>query len=136
MSFSWVAEDIDGEESIVTINIAMNDTTNPANIIALDGGVRIVTLRTNNFSTSTPFMKILIEAQEGNIHRDSLPGLVFDADNKFYVQAVDISGAKSPFIALPDSGESWYVKKPSGNLLIVDDYATNDNAASFYASYN
>jgi hypothetical protein len=59
---------------------------------------------------------------------------VLDADNKFYVQAVDISGAKSPFIALPDSGDSWYVKKPSGNFLIIDDYATNDNAASFYAA--
>ncbi|MCH7965623.1 MAG: hypothetical protein IH852_16990 [Bacteroidetes bacterium] len=134
MSFSWVVEDIDGEESIVAINIAMNDTTNPANIIALDGGVRIVTLRTDDFSTSNPFMEILIEAQEGNIHPELLPGLVLDADNKFYVQAVDISGAKSKFIALPDSGESWYVKKPSGNLLIIDDYATNDNTAAFYTA--
>jgi len=133
MSFSWIAKDIDGEESIVSINIAMNDTTISSNIITLDGGVRTVTLRTNNFSTSNPFMKILIEAQEGNIHPDSLPGLVFDADNIFYVQAVDISGAKSPFIALPNSGDSWYVKKPSGNFLIIDDYATNDNAAAFYA---
>ena len=132
MSFSWVAEDIDGEESIVTINIAMNDTTIPSNIIALDGAVRTVTLRTDDFSTSNPLMEIMIEAQEGNIHPELLPGLVLDADNKFYVQAVDISGAKSQFIALPDSGESWYVKKPSGNLIIVDDYATNDNAAAFY----
>jgi len=78
-------------------------------------------------------MEIMIESQEGNINPELLPGLVLNADNKFYVQAVDISGAKSQFIVLPDSGESWYVKKPSGNLLIVDDYATNDNAAAFYA---
>jgi len=132
MSFSWIADDIDGEESIVAINIAMNDTTNPSNIVALDGGVRTVTLRTDEFSTTTPFMEILIEAQEGNIHPELLPGLLFDSDNKFFVQAVDISGAKSPYIALPDSGESWYVKKPKGNLLIVDDYALIDNAATLY----
>lgn len=133
MSFSWIAEDIDGEESIVSINIAMNDTINPANIIALDGGVRTVTLRTSDFSTSNPSMEILIEAQEGNIHPELLPGLVLDAENKFYVQAVDISGAKSQFISLPDSGSTWYVKKPVGRLLIIDDYATNGNTAAFYA---
>ncbi len=113
MSFSWNAEDIDGEESIVAINIAMNDTTIPSNIIALDGAVRTVTLRTDDFTTSTPLMEILIESQVGNIHPELLPGLVLDADNKFYVQAVDISGAQSPYISLPDSGQTWYVKKPS-----------------------
>jgi hypothetical protein len=47
---------------------------------------------------------------------------------------MDISGAASNFISLPDSGKSWFVKKPVGNLLIIDDYATTDNAAAFYTS--
>ena len=132
MSFSWVADDIDGVESIVHINIALNDTTNSANIISLDGSVRTITLRTNDFTSPNPMMEILIEGQEGNINPELLPGLKLNDDNKFYVQAEDISGAKSSFIALPDSGESWYVKKPVSKFLIVDDYATNDNAANFY----
>jgi hypothetical protein len=132
MTFNWIAQDIDGEESIVTINIVLNDTTDPSAIISLDGSVRTVTIRTNDFSTNTPLMEILIESQEGNIFPELLPGLVLNSNNKFFVQAEDISGAKSPYISLPDSGETWYVKKPLGNLLIVDDYALADNTADFY----
>ena len=44
MSFGWIADDIDGVETILKINIALNDTSNPDNIISLDGSVRTVTL--------------------------------------------------------------------------------------------
>ncbi|GBD87477.1 hypothetical protein BMS3Abin03_01411 [bacterium BMS3Abin03] len=134
MSFSWIADDIDGIETIVNIYIALNDTVNASNIISLDGSVRTVILRTKDFTTQTPLMEILIEGQEGNIYPELLPGLVLDADNRFYVQVEDVSGAKSEFITLPDSGKTWYVKKPVGSFLVVDDYATNDNAADFYTA--
>jgi hypothetical protein len=132
MTFSWIADDIDGEESIVAINIALNDTTDPSSIISLDGSVRTVTIRTNDFSTDTPEMEIMIESQEGNIFPELLPGLLLNSNNRFFVQSMDISGATSPFISLPDSGKTWYVKKPVGDLLIVDDYALNDNTVDFY----
>lgn len=58
--------------------------------------------------------------------------------NYFYVQAEDISGAKSRFIKLPgdDPNDYWYVKKPVSNFLVIDDYAAADNAnvAAFYAA--
>jgi hypothetical protein len=74
----------------------------------------------------------LIESQEGNIFHELLPGLILDANNRFYARAIDISGAASPFISLPDSGQTWYVKKPVGDLLIIDDYRTVDNVATYY----
>ena len=117
MSFGWNADDIDGVESILKINIALNDTNSASNIISLDGSVRTITLRAQDFSTSSPQMQILIEGQEGNINSELLPGLMLDADNVFYIQAEDISGATSSFISLPGSGESWYVKKPAGNFI-------------------
>jgi hypothetical protein len=132
MSFSWNVDDIDGVESIVVIELALNDTANQSSIISIDGSVRTVTLRTNDFSTGTAAMEILIESQEGNIYPELLPGLLLNTNNTFYVRAIDISGAASPFISLPDSGETWYVKKPVGNLLIIDDYRTADNASAFY----
>ena len=49
MSFSWNVDDIDGVESIVSIELAMNDTTNQSGIIGIDGSVRTVTLRTDDF---------------------------------------------------------------------------------------
>ena len=141
MSFGWIADDIDGVESILKINIALNDTSNPDNIISIDGSVRTVTLRTNEFSSPNPLMEILIEGQENNINPEKLPGLIFNDLNYFYVQAEDISGAKSEFIRLPgiDSLAYWYVKKPVGSLLIIDDYSAFDNvdvAAFYYAMFD
>lgn len=136
MSFSWIAEDIDGEETIVSFNIALNDTTIPEQIISLDGSVRTITIRTDEFSSTNPMMEILIEGLETNIHPEPLPGLLFDEFNVFFVQAEDISGAKSQYIALPDTGSAgqWFVRKPVGSLLIVDDYKTLDNTSEFYSA--
>ncbi len=132
MSFGWNVDDLDGLSTILKINIALNDTTDPNNIVALDGSVRTITLRTKEFNSSNPQMEILIEGIETNIFSEKLPGLKFDDYNKFYVQAVDISGATSQFISLPDTGKTWFVKKPKGEILIMDDYSTSDGAAAFY----
>ena len=132
MTFSWDASDIDGDETILKINIALNDTMDSNNIVSLDGSVRNISIRTTDFSSSTVSMDILIGGLESNIASRKLPGLILNGNNKFFVQAEDISGAKSNFIALPGEGESWYVKKPKGKFLIVDDYAVIDDAASFY----
>lgn len=132
MSFGWDADDLDGVETILKINIALNDTNDVNNIVSLDGGVRTITLRTKDFTSSNPLMEILIEGIETNIAADKLPGLKFDDNNKFFVQAVDISGATSSFISLPDTSRNWFVKKPKGDLLIMDDYATSDGSDLFY----
>ena len=134
MSFGWNATDIDGDGTIQNINVALNDTTDPAKIISLDGSVRNITIRTSDFTSTSPLMEILIGGLESNIASKKLPGIILNGNNKLFVQAVDISGAKSDFVGLPGEGNSWFVKKPKGNLLILDDYVTQDNAASFYNS--
>jgi hypothetical protein len=134
MSFGWNADDLDGISTILKINIALNDTTDLNNILALDGSVRTITLRTKDFTSANPLMEILIEGIETNIFAEKLSGLKLDDYNKLYVQAVDISGATSQFISLPDTGNTWFVKKPEGDILIMDDYATSDGAATFYNS--
>ncbi len=134
MSFGWNAEDLDGDQTILKIKIALNDTTDPTKIVSLDGSVRNITIRTTDFQSSDPGMDILVEGLETNIFPIKLHGLKFNDNNRFFVQVVDISGASSPYISLPDSGKNWYVKKPKGNLLIVDDYALPDNTPQFYAS--
>lgn len=129
MTFGWEAEDIDGNASIEHINIALNDTTN---FVQLNGGVRRIAIRTKDFTSANPLMDILIDGNPNNLASIKLQGLIYDNENKFFVQAVDISGAKSSFISLPNGTKKWYVKKPKGKLLIVDNYATSDIAATFY----
>ncbi len=129
MSFGWEAEDIDGDETISKINISLNDTTK---FVSLPGTTRLVLIRVKDFSTSDYKAEILINGSESNLQSEKLPGMKLNDNNRIYVQAEDISGAKSKFIMLPDEKETWYVKKPSGKLLILDDYQTSDNAQSFY----
>lgn len=132
MTFGWLANDIDGDGTISKIKIALNDTTNLENVITLDGSVRNVSLRTTDFNSVSPKTDILIGGLESNISQQKLPGLILNGNNKLYIQAEDISGAKSNFISIPEEGKTWFVKKPKGDLLIVDDYVTVDNAGSFY----
>lgn len=134
MTFNWFANDIDGIETILNINIALNDTNN---FVSLSGNTTLITIRTNDFDDPDPEMEILIDGSELNIHTEMLPGLKLNDTNVFYVQAEDISGAKTKFISIPDTSGEWYVQAPRGKLLIVDNYNISDpvlnaQAAAFY----
>lgn len=133
MTLAWNADDLDGVETITKINIALNDTTR---FISLPGATRLVTLRARDFSNSVIDMEILLDGSDLNIASERLPGLKLNDFNKFFVQAEDISGAKSFFVSIPDSGKNWYVKQPKGKLLIVDDFqstgSTDNNTKQFY----
>ncbi len=80
-------------------------------------------------------MEILINGSDQNIHTELLSGLLLDENNKIYLQAEDLSGANSEIISLPDSNDTWYVKKPKGKLLIFDDLhggSSDEEARIFY----
>lgn len=145
MTFGWDANDIDGDmshgvNSIQKINIALNDTNK---FVSLNGTVSIVTIRTNDFSNTNPLMDIYINGDITNQPVDSLgriiklPGLVYNSNNIFYVQAVDISGAASPWLSSatqPTSKPGWFVKKPKGNIALVNNYSAYDNPGNFYVN--
>jgi len=130
MTVGWNASDLDGNSTITKINVALNDTTK--GIVSLPGAVRLITLRSINWNDANPEFEILINGSESNIFSSKLGNLKLDNDNVLYIQAVDISNAKSKFTPLPDTGSTWYIKKPKGKLLIVDDYALHDEVQSFY----
>jgi len=119
MTFKWDADDLDGRETIKFINIALNDTNN---FISLNGSVSLITIRIKDLENPVPEMEILINGSDQNIFPELLPGLQLDDNNIFYVQAEDLSGAKSQMISLPDSNDTWYVKNPKGQVLIFDDF--------------
>jgi hypothetical protein len=120
MTFQWNADDLDGVESISFINIALNDTNN---FVALPGSIRLITIRIKDLNAQIPEMEILLNGSDRNIYSQLLSGLQLNADNKFYVQAVDLSGATSNRIVLPGDNDVWYVKKPKGKVLIFDNFS-------------
>jgi hypothetical protein len=138
MTFGWDAADIDNINNIQSINIALNDTTK---FVTLNGTISTVTIRTSDFNNPNPLMDICINGDPTNQPIDSLgnkiklPGLVYNANNIFYVQAVDIYNAKSPWISSASQANSnpgWFVKKPKGNIALVNNYAAYDNPGTFY----
>lgn len=129
VTVSWDATDLDGDESITQINLALNDTTE---FISFERSVSLVTLRLADAGAAEPEMEILINGSDSDIFEEQLPNLVMNANNRLYIQAVDISGAHSKFIPLPDTSSNWYVKSPKGKLLIIDDYTAGDAASDFY----
>ncbi len=127
MTIGWNVEDLDGIETIKNFNVALNDSTN---IISLDGAVRTITIKAEDFNSNNPLMEILVN---GNLLDEKLPGIKLNENNTLYIQAEDISGAKSNFIKLPnEEGAAWKVLKPKGKLLLLDDNPKVDNAESFY----
>lgn len=99
-TFVWDAFDIDGRETIVKILYALDDTLNWQE---LPGDADNVTLR------------------------DIEPG-----EHTFYVKAVDVSGASSNVIRFPDPNDeqvpnTWLVNPVQGNILLVNDFAQDQN---------
>lgn len=129
MTVGWNANDLDGNESIVKIYIALNDTNKA---LVLPGSIRLVTLKIDNLNDTNPAMNVFINGSPNNKFDKKLTDLRLNNNNIIYVQAEDISGAKSGFIRLPDSSRSWYIKKPKGKLLIVDDYKSGNDVTDFY----
>jgi len=129
ITVGWDASDLDGDNTIVNINIALNDTTS---FVSLPGNVRIVTLKVADLTSASPEMEILINGNENDIFSSRLSNLKLNDNNRIFIQAVDISGASLPFVALPDTTRNWFVKKPKGDIIIFDDFTGGSSTADFY----
>jgi hypothetical protein len=132
ITIRWNASDLDGDESITSIKLAINDT---ANFVALNGSVRLVTLRGVNLDSANPEMEILINGDPQNVNNIRLQGLKLDDNNILYLKAEDLSGSTSNILNLPETSTTWFVKKPKGQVLIFDDYknsSTDLQASQFY----
>ncbi len=128
-TIGWNATDTDGDESITEIQIALNDTSN---WITLDGNVRLVTVRITDLNAAEPEMDVLIGADQNNILPEKLVDLKLNDNNRFYLRAKDISGGVSDIITLPDTSRDWFVKKPKGKILVIDDYQGGSDIVTFY----
>ena len=129
--FSWVGHDFDGDETISSYRISLNDSlfSNP---FTVPSSVTTITLAVPR-STSDAAISSTVDADvylgiSPNLHKvGTISGLRLDANNSLYVQSVDVAAANSKPIVFPSKGNSWYVKKPRGNiLLVVDDESQVD----------
>jgi len=106
-SFTWDATDPDGESTISYFEYALDDTSTWRRI---SGQKRTLTLNADS-------------------------GLTI-GNHAFYIRAVDIAGARSPILRMPeDTSVYWYVKAPKGRYLLIDDYQVESSISAYPDAY-
>jgi len=131
-SFGWTISDLDGDNTIRRVFIALNDTTEK---VELPPNTRFITLKAGGpFNSDIVECDIYLGTSINVPFPVKLKGMRLNQLNRFYVYCEDIAGSKSQLISMPAEGsdKKWFVKKPKGDILIIDDYGINDNTASFY----
>ena len=130
VSFSFSADDIDGEENVAGIEIALNDTT--GGFVRLDPDVTFVTLVAADPSAMTTTATLF--TGRGFRNADvSLPGFRLDDDNVVYFRAVDQAGATSRTLRYPALDEDGvpvadlFVRRVTSSVLLVNDVRVGDD---------
>ncbi len=132
ISFSFAADDIDGEANLAGVEIALNDTT--AGFTRLDPDVTFVTLVASDPRATGTTPATLYAGRGFRNTGMALPGLVLDGDNVVYLRSVDQAGATSPVVrypALDDEGQpvgALYVRRVTSRVLLVNDVRVGDDA--------
>ncbi|MEM6342722.1 MAG: hypothetical protein AAF927_02540 [Bacteroidota bacterium] len=111
-SILWRAEDLDGNETLDSLFIRLND------------GAWYPIDRFTTFASFIPESPMQAGSQNAQLYLDAeadlqdnpLQDLRVDGDNQLFIQARDIAGSLSPI----DSSEVFFVKRQTADLLVVD----------------
>ena len=140
VSFGWQGSDVDGDNTIMNYYIALNDTSAQswvqlpaqADFVTLEG--RYSTASSDTSSVDCDVYPNTYPALSQSPLSTPLPNMKLDGDNVFYIKAEDVAGAYSVAARMPDTTHPWFVKKPKGSLLLIDDYGVQDQSTKFYSS--
>ncbi|MFH0991503.1 MAG: hypothetical protein V1799_15960 [bacterium] len=131
ISATWQGSDPDGDETIASYRLALNDTTSAASWIALPQNATTVTLMVPRVRSDGAAVAVAADVYSGSYptlhYLGQVPGLKLNAGNKLFVQARDVAGDNSLIMVQPSAVKSWYVKKPKSRLLVISDYQKDDS---------
>ncbi len=115
----YEAKDPEGAANISRIEVALNDSTSFTSLPAdIDFVAFLAQLDENNPAQTTADARVYIGRgfQSTGI---TVPGLKLDSENTLYLRAVDQTDTTSALASY-----SWYVRKPAGDILFVNDFRT------------
>ena len=130
VTFGFKGTDPDGDNTLLSYRIALNDTT-------VSGAWLTVTLRDTILTLVVPRARsdaattlVTADVYSGSFLGRRLigqvPNLKLNAANAVYIEVRDVAGQYSPPLKLPGATDRWYVKKPQSRLLLVSDYIRFD----------
>lgn len=138
-SFGWQGSDVDGNNTITNYYIALNDTMAASSWVELPAQASFVTIEARTATAATDTSTVSCDVYANTYPALSysalpvtLPNMKLNGNNVFYIKAEDVAGAYSAIERMPDTTHAWFVKKPKGNILIVNDYASPDPSLTFY----
>ncbi len=106
-TFVWSGTDLDGDDTIAKYQYTLDDTS------ASDAWIDI-------------------PANENSVTLTAEDGLT-QGEHVFFLRAIDLAGTSSKIIPMPQSeNQIWFVKEPTSNFLIIDDYNILNNTGDFY----
>jgi hypothetical protein len=130
-TFAWNGSDPDGNNTLQSYRIALNDTTQWLTVSLRDTIVTLVVPRSR--SDAAPDVRgtpVTVDVWSGSFlgrrFIGQLPKMFLDAPNVFWVEAKDVAGEYSPPMQMPSGPDHWYVRRPRGSVLLVSDYITFD----------
>ena len=139
VSFGWRGSDIDGNSTITNYYIALNDTLSPQSWVELPSQFNFVTLKARLSEAFTDTSTISCDIYPNTypaMSQSPLPAplrnMKLNGSNIFYIKARDVADQYSPAMREPDTTKTWFVKKPKGNFLVVNDYGIPDQSTRFY----
>ncbi len=139
VTFGWTASDPDGNNTLVSYRIALNDTLDPSHWLTLplrDSVVTLVVPRLRSDAAGpTVTADVYAGAFLGRQLIGTLPNMKLDDLNRLYLQVKDVAGEYSTAITMPSGNDHWFVKRPRGKLLLVSDYLNSDQALALSTYY-
>lgn len=137
-TFAWKGADPDGDNTLVSYRIALNDTGPAVRWLTLSLRDTIVTLTVPRSRSDAAGSVVDADVYSGKFLGrrliGTLPGLRLDALNTLFVQARDAAGEYSDAGVMPSGTDRWFVRRPGAKLLLVSDYVNSD-APSALATY-
>lgn len=133
-TFSWKATDADGDNTLSSYRIALNDTSDPSRWLTIPIRDTIVTLVVPRSRSDAGGAEVAADVYGGKFlgrqFLGTIQGLRLDALNRLFVQVKDVAGEFSQPIAMPGGTQHWFVRRPQGKILIVSDYVTSDSTVA------
>ncbi len=138
-TFSWVGHDADGDNTIVSYRIALNNNgdtassswmtlTNKATLVTLAVPRSVSDVAPDNGTVNA---SVYTGVFPGLQYQGTISGLKLNAQNVLYLQDKDVAGAYSTTARMPSSSAGyWFVKKPKGRMLVVKDYNQSDSTTA------
>ncbi|MCC5933786.1 MAG: hypothetical protein LAT75_11210 [Candidatus Cyclonatronum sp.] len=116
-SFGWQASDPDGDANLNRIEMAINDTTSWQSV---PPDVSFITVRVDD--TVSPVTSQVFLGRALNSSDLSFDTINLNADNTFYIRAVDNAGALSEVVSY-----EWYIKQQTSRVLVLNDIQGDTN---------